>query len=461
MGKRFTFFPGGIHPPQRKHTKQSAIQEVEAPMRVTLGLNQHFGAPAKAVVKVGDKVARGTKIADAQGYMSVPVHTPITGTVKAVGQMTDLFGKAMPAVVIEATEEEHNLDMSREVCRRMSEKDVALLTPEQIRRVALEAGIVGMGGAAFPTHVKLTPPAGMDVDTLLLNGAECEPHLTCDDRLMIERANSILRGARLAARAVGAHRIIVGIESNKPMAIDTMRRAAMSDTCAELEITVQPLVTKYPQGGEKQLIYALTGRVTPTGGLPASVGCVVMNVSTAYALARAVYYGEPLMERVVTLSSDTAGVGGNFKVSIGDSLSRLISLAEKKSAADDDGGSSPEISKIVSGGPMMGRAVANPDAPISKGTSGFTFLTAATARRGKVQPCIKCARCAEVCPMGLEPFLISTLSRFGMWDEAKRQSVLNCVECGSCQWVCPSSRPLLDFIRTGKNAVRLLMKQKK
>ena len=443
-----TFKTGGVHPPQNKFTASAGIVDAELPRSVSLMLIQHIGAPAVAVVKPGDRVCRGECVAEAQTAMSVPVHTPISGTVRRIAQVLDAEGRPVKAIIVEASDEDHLADMSAPAPQRRDPAEVEALKPREIVGIVRSAGLVGLGGAAFPTAVKLSPPRDAVIDTLVVNGAECEPYLTCDDALMRSHAGDIVSGVVLAAKAVGAERVLIGIELNKPEAIEAMRQAS-----AETEmVEVVPLKVKYPQGGEKQLIQALTGREVPTAALPASVGCVVMNVATAYALHRAVWYGEPLMGRVVTVTGRDVE-GGNYFVAQGTRISDLLRLAIP--SCDQ-----LRIGKIISGGPMMGRSIDNLDAPLKKSNSGFVLIDADSAVRRPVEPCVRCARCVDVCPMGLEPYLISTLSRLQRFDEAKDESILNCVECGSCQYICPSSRPLLDFIRLGKGVARTLIKKK-
>lgn len=444
-----TFSRGGIHPPQYKLTSSAAIVDVELPRRVVLMLGQHIGAPARAVVKPGDKVRRADMVGEAVSYMSVPVHTPISGTVKSVAPARDGAGRVVQAVTIEADEADHAADLAAPAPQRRTQEELDALTADDIRRAALSAGLVGLGGATFPLHVKLTPPPDAVLDTLVVNGAECEPFLTCDDALMRAAAPGIVEGIGYAMRAAGASRALVGIEDNKPEAIEAMQRAAAE----RADIEIVPLTAKYPQGGEKQLINALTGRVVPVAALPASVGCVVMNVASAYSLCRAVAFGEPLTARVLTLTGIDVEGGGNFRVAVGTVVRELLSLLMPPDAWREAG-------KIIAGGPMMGKAIDNVDAPVRKGTSGLVLLPPSMASRAEAQPCVRCARCVEVCPMGLEPFLVSTLSRLHRFDDAKDEGILNCIECGSCQYVCPSARPLLDFIRMGKSGARVLLKKK-
>ncbi|MCM1484098.1 MAG: electron transport complex subunit RsxC [Muribaculaceae bacterium] len=437
-----TFKKGGVHPPQCKFTADKGIRPLFPVSRVTLLMRQHLGAPAVPSVKVGQMVCRGDVVGESAWQASVPVHTPISGVVKFVGRVTAYDGSVCDAVVVEASAdtadmqigESWNSDPEREI-------DIASLTPESIREELRRAGVVGLGGATFPTHVKLTPPAGMTVDTLVVNGAECEPYLTCDDALMRERKDAIICGIRIAVHACGASRALIGIECNKPLAIEALESASAPYD----NISVCPLTVKYPQGGEKQLIEALTGRRVQSGGLPASVGVVVVNVATCAAIYDAVALHKPLMERVVTVSGVDLNGGGNYLVPLGTPLSEIANIA---------GGIPEGTGKIIAGGPMMGRAVINIEAPLAKGISGLVFIPAKDSERRPVQPCVRCARCVEVCPMGLEPYLISTQARLSDVEGATASGLLDCIECGSCSYICPSSRPLVDYIRAGKSLIR-------
>lgn len=436
MGKK-SFRPGGVRLADNKLSAHEPIIEVALPDRVVLTLGQHIGAPAEPVVSVGDMVVRGQKVGQAKGVISANVHTPISGTVIAVGAVRGAYGFDVPAVTIQASPDDHERDMA-EMSAVRTPLDVSGLSAGDIRRMVAEAGIVGMGGATFPTGFKLDVPEGR-VDTLVVNAVECEPFLTCDHALMMAHADEVVAGVRLSMRACGALRAIIGIEENKPDAIARMREAVGG--CPDIEVV--ELAEKYPQGGEKQLIYAVTGREVPSGKLPADVGCVVQNVATAYAVWRAVAYGEPLMSRVVTVTGPEVRRPSNYRVAIGYPLKDLLGRSEAGC-----------YGKAVMGGPMMGRAMECVDVPVEKGCSGVLLLPADMSRRGDVEPCVRCARCVDVCPMGLEPYLISTMSRLGRYDEARENALLNCIECGSCSYVCPSSRPLLDFIRYGKMMLR-------
>lgn len=436
MGKK-SFRPGGVRLADNKLSAHEPIIEVALPDKVVLPLGQHIGAPAEPIVSVGDMVVRGQMIGQAKGLISANIHTPISGTVIAVGAVRGAYGFDVQAVTIQASPEDHEKDLA-EMSVARTPIDVSGLSARDIRMMVVKAGIVGMGGATFPTGVKLDVPEGR-VDTLVVNAVECEPFLTCDHALMMAHADEVVAGVRLSMRACGASRAIIGIEENKPDAIALMREAV--GACPDVEVA--ELAERYPQGGEKQLIYAVTGREVPSGKLPSDVGCVVQNVATAYAVWRAVAYGEPLMSRVVTVTGPDVRRPSNYRVVIGYPLKDLLSRSEPGS-----------YGKAVMGGPMMGRAMECVDVPVEKGCSGVLLLPDDMSRRGDVEPCVRCARCVDVCPMGLEPYLISTMARLGLCDEARDNALLNCIECGSCSYVCPSSRPLLDFIRYGKMILR-------
>lgn len=426
-----TFKIGGIHVPEHKTTPADKIITVELPMSVAVILRQHIGAPAKAIVKKGDIVKRYQKIAEAAAKISAPVHSPISGTVTAIGPVRTFQGQLEEAIFIKADQQQHDEDMqSLQILPQPC--DYSSMTPQEIVAKIADSGIVGLGGATFPTAMKLCPPPGSEVKVLIINGSECEPYLTCDDALMRAHAAEIVEGAYIMQKASGAPRVVIGIENNKPEAIEAMSNAAAKFS----DISVLPLQTKYPEGGEKQLINAVTGAEVKSGALPISAGAIVQNVATAYAVYRAVVYGIPVVEKVITV----AGYG-NYLVQVGMNLSDLpIEVSEPKEQAD-----------VVIGGPMMGRSAVTLDAPVQKGTSGVTTLEPLPFNP---QPCIKCGECATACPMGLQPFLIATFSRFGKVDEALDAGAMDCIECGCCSYSCPSARPILDFIRLAKINIR-------
>lgn len=448
--KLHTFHKGGIHPPDSKLTAAAPIIEMELPHRVVVTFSQHIGALAVCELKKGDRVSRGDVVAHAAGFVSANIHTPITGTVVKLDRCKTAFGHPADTVTIEATDEDHAADMaaigSMAVLR--DDDEASALPPEELIRIIDGAGIVGLGGATFPTKVKLSPPPGSKADILIINGVECEPYLTSDHAIMLSNADDIVRGVRLLMRAARVERAVIGIEANKPDAIDVMRRAA--EPFASIEI--MPLKVKYPEGGEKQLIEAVTGREVPSGALPIASGAIVQNVATALAVSDAVRYGLPLVSRVVTVTGPTVKRPGNYRVPIGTDMRSLIDLA---------GGVPQDVGKIVLGGPMMGRAVVSIDAPTVKGVSGILMLPRSMSRRREPQPCVRCAACVEACPMGLEPYLLATLARRDRWDDCESEKVMNCIECGSCSYICPASRPLLDYIRLGKNKVGAAIRARK
>ncbi|MDE5733866.1 MAG: electron transport complex subunit RsxC [Duncaniella sp.] len=436
--KLHTFKIGGVHPAENKIAAGKAIENLPLPAEVVLPVAQHIGAPAKALVKKGDKVVRGQMVAEAGGFVSAPVHTPISGTVVKVDIARTPQNMPVEAIYIKSDEADREADAKAIAeAKPLSDAEVEKLGAKEIIDIIKNAGIVGLGGATFPTHVKLSPPPGSKAEVVIINAAECEPCLSCDDQLMREEAADIVKGVRLLMKAAGVTRGVIAIENNKPEAIEIMTQAAASVPGLE----VMTMKVKYPQGGEKQLIEAVTGREVPSGGLPIATGAIVQNVATAYAVYRAVYLGEPILDRVLTIhDGDT---GRNLRVPMGTMLSSIAT--------------GTDYEKIIIGGPMMGRTASTLNTPMIKGTSGI-LLDSRYAHRRPVEPCIRCAKCSEVCPMGLEPFLISTLSRLKEYDEAEEQKIANCIECGSCSYICPSSRPILDFIRVGKAKVMAAMR---
>jgi electron transport complex protein RnfC len=409
-------------------------------------LAQHIGAPAVAEVAKGDRVLAGQLIAKAGGFVSANVHSPVSGVVTAVEPTANGSGMKIPSVVIKVEGDEWAPEVDH------SDRLVVGTTlsgPEIVAKIAA-AGIVGMGGATFPTQVKLSPPPGKRAEILIINGVECEPYLTSDHRVMLERTPEVLVGIGLVARALGVEMTYIGIENNKPDAIAKMREVA-GQLARELpHMEIVPLKVQYPQGGEKQLIKAVTGREVPSCALPIDVGCVVQNVGTALAVYEAVQKNKPLVERVVTVTGGSLAEPSNFLARIGTPISALIEAA---------GGVRAEGSvKVIGGGPMMGRAMSNPDAPVTKGTSGVLVLDGEDARRCTETACIKCAKCVTVCPMGLEPYLLSHLTQKQLWAEAEAAVVVDCIECGSCAYTCPARIPLLDWIRLGKGEVNKIIR---
>lgn len=427
---------GGVHLDDRKITSGKPTEFAGIPAEIVLFMSQHTGAPAKPVVKPGDRVVAGQVVGEAQAVVSAPVHASTSGVVKAVEERYHpILAKPVTAVVIEP-------DGKHEFATGLKplSGDLSAMSPEDIVRVAREAGLVGLGGAAFPTSVKLSPPRDRRIDVYLLNGVECEPYLTCDARLMVEHSEEIVFGFRAMMKAVGAPKGIVCIEDNKPDAIAAMEKAISVDP--QIEMCV--LRTRYPQGGEKQLIQAVLGReVPPPPGLPFEVGVVVSNVGTAYSLARALREGLPLIERIVTVTGAVTSAG-NFRVLLGTPVSFLIEKA---------GGYSAEPGKVIMGGPMMGVALPRTDVPVVKGTTGIVVMARQELSLDKPSPCIRCGRCVDVCPMRLLPVWIAAYSDKGMYEEAERYRALDCCECGACAYRCPSRRPLVQSIRLAKQAI--------
>ncbi len=421
-----------MHPPTSKEqSKDVGITEATLPERVVIPLRQALGAPAEPTVKVGDEVRLGQKIGEASGFVSVPVHASIAGKVAAVGRFPHPLGGEQEAIVIEGDGSEAWDDSVR------PRDNVDALTSDEIKSIVLEAGIVGLGGAAFPTHVKLSPPESKPIDTAILNGAECEPWLTADHRLMLESPAEILEGFSLIMRALGCERGIVGIEANKLDAVETVRKALPGGS----KIRVAALQVKYPQGAEKQLIGALLGRQVPCGGLPMDVGVVVQNVGTALAVHDACRLGRPLVRRVVTLTGNPMSRPTNFMVRIGTLVSSLV---------DEAGGLDGDVAKVVSGGPMMGMTQFTLDVPVIKGMSGILFLGPDEIDVGEPDPCIRCGHCVHSCPMKLLPTTIEKYVMAGQIESAVDAGLNDCIECGSCSYVCPSRRRLIHYFKFGK-----------
>ena len=438
--KLHTFKIGGVHPAENKIAAGKPIVNMPLPAEVVLPVAQHIGAPAKPIVAKGDHVKRGDRVAEAGGFVSAHVHTPISGTVVKIDTARTPQGMPVEAIYIKSDEADREADAAAmaDTKPKRSDAEIAALDSKAIIELIKDAGIVGLGGATFPAHVKLMPPPGSKAEVVIINAAECEPCLSCDDMLMRENAREIVKGVQLLVRAAGVNRAVIAIENNKPEAI-----VAMTEACASAPgIEVMTMQVKYPQGGEKQLIAAVTGREVPSGALPIATGCIVQNVATAYAVYRAVYHNEPILDRVLTLHDGNEGK--NLRVPLGTMLSTLVEPGM-------------EYEKIILGGPMMGRTASTLNTPMIKGTSGI-LLDPRYAHRREPEPCIRCAACVDVCPMGLEPFLLSTLSRLKQYDEAEQEKIANCIECGSCSYICPSSRPILDFIRVGKGKVMAAMR---
>lgn len=431
-----TFRLGGVHPHDYKISREAAIRELPAlPLAVTIPLGQHIGAPATATVKKGDRVLVGDVIATATGFVSANIHSSVSGTVTAVDSLPDGGNLRKPAVTIAVEGDEWNpaIDRSETLV-----KECALEAKEIVARIAA-AGVVGLGGATFPTQVKLSVPPGKKAEMLIINGVECEPYLTADYRLMLERGEELLVGCGILMRALDVTVCYIGIENNKPEAISHLRDLIAAGQYRGIEVV--PLKMRYPQGGEKQLIAAIAKREVPSGALPIDVGAVVQNVGTTFAVYQAVQKNRPIVDRVVTVTGKQVEKPSNLLVRIGTPINTLIEAC---------GGMPAGTGKVINGGPMMGRAMANLEAPVTKGTSGVLLLPDEQSVRGAEMACISCAKCVEVCPMGLEPYLISKLSKLGLYDRLERERTADCIECGCCSFTCPSNLPLLDYIRLGK-----------
>lgn len=431
-------FRGGIHPPEFKElAEEKPIEIMPAPRQVVLPLSQHTGAPAKPVVAVGDEVKTGTLIAEPMGMISASLHSSITGKVKGIEPWVHpVLPAPFTSITIEAGEEE---ELDPEIKPR-SDNEIEELKPDDIREIIRNAGIVGLGGAAFPTSVKVTPPKNAKIDTLIINGAECEPFLTADDRLMREKPEGIIKGARILAKVLGLDRAFIAIEHNKPEAIRIMTEAASKVWPAAEVLTVR---TKYPQGAEKQLISAVLKRKVPAGGLPFMVGVVVQNAGTAFAVYEAVAKRKPLYERVVTVTGPAIAEPKNLLVRIGTLAADVIEYC---------GGLTPWASKFISGGPMMGIAQSSLEVPIIKGTSGLLFLDGSKKlfKIFEEVDCLRCGHCVGICPMKLVPAEIARMAEYEKLEEAERWGIADCMECGSCAFVCPSGRRLVQWIKYGK-----------
>lgn len=433
-------FKGGIHPPDSKNlTRDKAIEILPLPERVIIPLQQHIGAPAEPLVAVGDEVKKGQPIGQARGFISAPVHATVSGKVKKIAPFPHPSGSDMPAVEIISDGEDSWLETLHE------ERDIEKLTVEDIKAKITDAGIVGLGGAAFPTHVKLSPPENKKIDTVLLNGAECEPYLTADHRLMVEEADSIIEGLTLLMKVLGAEKGYVGIEDNKPESISAMMRAATGTN-----IEVVSLHVKYPQGAEKQLIKSIIGKEVPPGGLPMDVGTIVQNVGTAYAVYEAVKFSRPLIERITTVTGSSVKNPKNLKVRIGTPTQELIDFC---------GGLNDDAGKLVLGGPMMGDGHYSFEVPVIKGSSGIIVMKEDEIRDRESQPCIRCGRCSRVCPMYLEPGSMGIFAERDRFEDTENYNVMDCIECGCCSFVCPSDRPLVHLFRYSKAAIIKIRKE--
>ena len=425
-------FSGGLHPPDSKHSAANAIEVCPLPEELVIPMSQHIGAPADPCVAVGDLVKKGQLIANAKGFVSVPIHASSSGEVIAVEPRLHPMGKLLPAVVIKPDAED---------CwdESLQGSDPDALSADELKNLIRDAGIVGMGGATFPAHVKLSPPEDKKIDTLIINGVECEPFLTADHRLMLEESERILDGIDILRKVLGIKRAVIGIEANKPDAIEKLTKEG-----AARKIEVQALEVKYPQGAEKQLILAITGREVPSGGLPMEVGVVVQNVGTTAAVADAVISGFPLVERICTVTGSGINEQKNLRIKVGTSLQHLV---------DYCGGLNGDPTKRIMGGPMMGMTQLSLDVPATRGTSGLLIFREGDIPLAEQGPCIRCARCVKACPANLLPTTIAAYTRLDMFAEAEDYNAMDCIECGCCSYICPSFIPLVQSLRHAKAAI--------
>ncbi|MBA7528686.1 Proton-translocating ferredoxin:NAD(+) oxidoreductase complex subunit C [subsurface metagenome] len=439
-----TFAKGGVHPSENKLSAAEPINDLPIPPVITIPLGMHLGVAAKPIVQKGDEVKTGQLIAQGNGLVSANIHSSVSGKVLKIDKALDASGYKHDSVIIQVDGDEwlETIDLSKEI------SDTCTLSSKDIIQKINDAGIVGLGGATFPSHVKLSVPRGKKAKYLIINGVECEPYLTSDHALMLSKGEELLTGISILSRALRAEKTLIGIEDNKPDAIENLRKIAGKYN----DISVHALKVKYPQGGEKQLIKALINREVPSGGLPVDVGTVVFNVGTAFAVYEAVQKNKPLFERIVTVTGKSLSKPSNFRVRIGTPVKDLIEAA---------GGLPEDTGKIINGGPMMGKAISAMDISVVKGTSGILILNKNESRRKPSEPCIRCSKCISVCPMGLEPYLLMTLSEKSLHERLERDKVMDCNECGSCSYICPSNRPLLDYIRLGKSNVGKIIRMRK
>jgi electron transport complex protein RnfC len=435
-----TFSMGGVHPEENKLSSEVRTVPAALPSQAVFPLSQHIGAPAKPVVARGDKVKVGTMIAEAGGFVSAPIFSSVSGKVLKIDNAIDATGYLKPAIIIqvEGDEWEESIDRSEKLEKL---EDHPELTPEMIVDKVKGAGITGMGGAGFPTFIKLCPPPTAKAECVIINGVECEPYITADYRLMMEHADEILVGTQLLMKAAKVDKGYIGIEDNKPEAIKLFQEK----TAGMSNIVIVALEKKYPQGGEKQLVDAVIQRQVPAPpAIPVNVGAIVQNVGTAFAVYQAVMKNKPLFERYTTVTGKKIQKPGNFLVRMGTPMKDLIEAC---------GGMPEGDNKVLAGGPMMGKALSSIDVPICKGTNSVTVISGEEAVRKQPQPCIRCAKCVSACPMGLEPYLLAQVSSLHLWERAENEDITSCIECGSCMFTCPAHRPLLDNIRLGKATV--------
>ena len=440
-----TFRIGGVHPDENKLSAEAATQVAKLPQQAIFPFSQHLGAPAKPVVKKGDNVKVGTLLAEAGGFVSAPIYSSVSGTVVKIDEAIDATGYRKPVIIVkvEGDEWEESIDRSDKLETLEAHPE---LTSEEIVERIKKAGVTGMGGAGFPTFIKLCPPPTAKAECVILNGVECEPYITSDYRLMMEHADEILIGLDLLMKAVKVTKGYIGIEENKPKAIELFEEKTINNPNVE----IVPLAKKYPQGGEKQLVDAVIRRQVPAPpAIPVNVGAVVQNVGTAFAVYQAVMKNKPLFERYTTVTGKKLEKPSNFLVRMGTPMIDLI---------NECGGMPEGDNKLLAGGPMMGKALTSVEVPICKGTNSVTILSGDDAKRKPAQPCIRCAKCVSACPMGLEPYLLATASALHDWEKVEAAGITSCIECGSCQFTCPAHRPMLDNIRLGKSTVMGIIK---
>ncbi|EEG78167.1 electron transport complex subunit RsxC [Dethiobacter alkaliphilus] len=432
----FKTFKGGVHPGHFKSaTEKKPVVPAKPPTVAIIPMSQHIGAPCEPLVAVGDEVKVGQKVGDSKGFVSAPVHSSVSGKVVKIDMCNHPLGRPVQAVFIENDFQ----DTWHEDVK--PNDDWKNLGVDDLKKIIREAGIVGMGGATFPTHVKVSPPPDQKIDYVLINAAECEPYLTSDHRAMLERPEDVVIGLQTVMKVVNAPKGYIGIEDNKPDAVEAMKKAAEGID----NIEVHALHTKYPQGAEKQLISVFTGREVPSGGLPSMVGCVVQNVGTCIAISEAIRLGKPLIERNVTITGSGINEPKNMLVRVGTPMEEVI---------EQCGGFKPNIRKMILGGPMMGLAQSGPEnQPVIKGTSGILCLTDAEVTLDEIRPCIKCAKCVEVCPVSIMPLFIGGSVEHGMYDKAEAFNAMDCIECGCCTYICPAKRPLVQWIRMAKGDI--------
>ena len=432
-------FKHGVHPPENKDiTSGSATRRMPFTDEIVLPLTQHIGAPAKALVQAGDRIERGDVIAEAGGFVSVPIHATASGTVKSIELWPHPGGGMVPSIRIAVDPYSTQMQRPRVVPHWQDVKE------EDLSKVIFQAGIVGLGGAAFPSHVKLNPPDDQPVDILLVNGCECEPYLTSDHRTMLEHPEQVHLGTRIMLKALGINRAVIGIEANKPDAIEIMRKTAPDD----LDVTVQPLQVKYPQGAEKMLIKAVTGREVPSGAFPSAIGALVQNVATTSNVAIVFETGQPLIERIITVTGRGIREPGNWMIPFGTKLRDVIQAC---------GGLTDDAAEILFGGPMMGLSQSSLDVPILKATGGILILAENECKRQEILPCIRCGKCLEACPIFLNPQLLGDLAKVERYEEMVDEANLNdCMLCGCCSYVCPSNIPLSQMFAMSRNQLRRL-----